>query len=469
MSQEQEPGKTTQKSYDRLDIITDYIFNRKKNVAITGVGGVGKSYLISQLADLAKEKGINCALTSTTGVSAYNLGNGAKTIHSYLGVMMPNYIPEDVDTFLISYSKKILRKNKYKGRWLATELLIIDEVSMLGGTFLELIDSIAKLIRKNNKPFGGIQVVFSYDMLQLPPVKDVYPFESTVWKELNFQYFVLNKAHRFASQTWTDLLKRARLGKLTQEDKSELKICLSKDSPEGIQPTIIFSKNMDVESFNIERIQELGGKSKVYHSVDEVVEEEFNSLFFNKEKKPEVTNKLNGIPSNLKVVEYCNKQQIALLNSNLNIGETVELKIGAQVMLLFNFDLDLGLVNGSLGIVHELDDDAVGVEFFKAGYHRIPVACFTIETEYDMLSRKIIPLKLAWASTIHKCQGLTLDCVEIDIGRSIFSPNQAYVALSRCKSLDGLYISELMFSKIYPDKKALQFEEQMQSIAIQLE
>ncbi len=183
------------------DTIFSTVFDEKKNVFITAGGGSGKSYLLREIYATASERGLHpkeIALVSTTGISAYNIGG--QTIHSWCGILLPNGITEmDAETLQSTVSsivrKAMMRKQTIQVK--QTKLLLIDEVSMLGGFYLELLDKVCRGIRKCEKPLGGIQVVMTGDMFQLQSVGDVFLFESEVWDELQCIYFVLQTFYRF--------------------------------------------------------------------------------------------------------------------------------------------------------------------------------------------------------------------------------------------------------------------------------
>jgi len=400
-----------------------------KNIYISGVGGTGKSYFIKYLNE-KYEKGV---LTSTTGISAFNIGG--RTLHSWAGVVLPNNEddPEKIFKRCIFKIKKDVRILK---RWKFTKCLFIDEVSMLGGTYLTLLDAIAKVVRKSDKPFGGIQIVCTGDFLQLPPVKDVYPFEVNIWSDLNFTTFNLTKCHRFNDNVYMELLKRARIGKFTKEDIEILQKRVGLEIGEII-PTILLSKNADVYEKNRKELDKLPGETNIITAVDEVLDQQGKKIgeFIPKEIEDEFT---------------CEK--------------TLYLKSRAQVMLTINYDIEMGFVNGSRGVIQSITRSAmdgsviVHVKFMNGAILPVTSHSFGIEDGDVKYVRKMLPLKLCWATSIHKSQGLTLDNIYVDLGKDIFCPGQGYVALSRCRNLNSLHIKTFLPSKIYPDKKALEFE-----------
>ncbi len=475
---------------ERLSIIKKYIDN-KQNIFISGIGGTGKSYLIKEIYNFYKnelqspEPGLNTkiVLTSTTGISAYNIGG--QTIHKWSGLILPSTDVKDPATFIRKCLRKINNDRKLLQRWTHTKIIIIDEISMCGGTYLHFLNIIAKEIRQSNKPFGGIQLIASGDMLQLPPVKDIYPFEAPVWKDLNFTNIVLTKAYRFENQNWTDILQRIRLQKMTLSDINTLKQCLERynlvysdvsnsSEPEPgsliekithftistrsgtrglegtfqkIKPTIISPLNEYVDRINLEELNKISGQEFIYKSID--------TCGFN--------------DPNLDEIDYskfkkCNKDEIEFLDKETIIPSEIKLKIGAQVMLLINLDVDLGLVNGTRGIIQDCLDKSVLILFenqdtpLKVDFQK----CHNVEDfEGKIYSRTMIPIKLSFAITIHKVQGSTLTSAIVNCGRGIFCEGQAYVALSRVRNSDNLYLSEFFPSKITTNKKALTFEQNM--------
>lgn len=435
---------------DRLSVLTEAIFENKDNVYISGIAGSGKSYLLKQLYDEAIKRKINSVLTSTTGVSAFNVGGC--TIHSWTGIILPSQIPKDIQEFISRIVTKIKFKRYLLKKWQNIRTLFIDEVSMLGANYIDVIDNVARRVRGIDSPFGGIQVVASGDFLQLPPVGDFFCFESPCWEELHFKNYVLTKAYRFTEQKWNDILQRARIGKLTSSDISYLKKCINKINESDIKPTVIYSLKKDVDDINEVALDDIDEKSYLYEAIDFMGEE----IQTTSEKEE------------FKIIRNCTEEQSKVLDSNLNVKRKVVLKKGAQVMLLANLDVAEGLVNGSRGIITKIDDNEITVKF-KGKNHEfeeiIKPYDFKIEHQEELLVRKIVPLIPAYASTVHKMQGLTIDCGIVNCGDSIFSPGQAYVALSRVRSLEGLYLESLKPEKIYPNKKALKFEEEMKKDA----
>lgn len=411
------------------------VFENKNNIFLSGSGGTGKSYLLANtIKKIGDEKGLNIALTSTTGVSAVAIGG--TTIHRWSGIRLGKELP-------IVIANRIRKSKECLKRWIETDILIIDEVSMLGLEIFELLDNIARKIRDNNKPFGGIQLILSGDFLQLPPVNDEFIFKSSVWKELNIINYKLTIPRRFPDVNHFELLQRARIGKLLPEDVKNLKNRVNEyikyigsggERRDEIKPTRIYSLKRDVEKHNFDELLKLQGDYITYISTDKI-----------SKKNKEVVSK----SEEKEYVEYM----------DTIIPRQLYFKEGAQVMLTYNLDIDMGLVNGSRGVVKSCEKDGVVVLFKNKMSVKITVNPIEFEDGNVKIIRNQIPLILAWAISIHKSQGSSLDYAIVDLGGSIFSAGMAYVALSRVRTISGVLLSNFLANKIYADGEALEFEE----------
>ena len=386
-----------------------------RNVFISGVGGCGKTHLLKQLyATLCLTH--RCLLTSTTGISAYNLGG--VTVHSWCKIIIPKDI-DDTQRWLDRLVATLMKRRDTARKYRDLQLLFLDEVSMLGANFMDVLNYVCKKIRNNSKPFGGIQLVVSGDMLQLAPVQDGFPFESEAWETLNLKYFRLVKAWRFDNQRWVDLLSRARVGALIEEDKQLLQSRVGAPPTGGITPIFLASTNKVVDGLNRVELDKIGLDAVIFRSTD------------------------SPTPST----------EVSFM-----ADPTLTLKIGSQVMLLANLDIAAGLTNGSRGVVLDFAYPHLVKVRFEEGIKDIEPFSFQVEHKEKIYTRLALPLKLAFATSIHKSQSLTLSSVEMDIGKDVFCDGQSYVALSRCKSLEGLFIRSLDLAKIRPNLKALEFE-----------
>jgi ATP-dependent DNA helicase PIF1 len=417
------------------DKIKEYI-ELGHNIFITGPGGVGKSFYINKLKEEYKDE---IALTSTTGVSSHNLK--AMTIHSFTGIGI--FKNSDKVDSIVSKLKKYKMYETVKTRVRKFSIIVIDEVSMLGKAFLEIINDMLQLLRGNDRLFGGLQVIFTGDFLQLPPINDDFCFTSNIWKKLDLKTIYLTKMFRVNDELYSSILERARLGKTTKEDNQELCKRLFaykkyiKDIEENeekdilnIQPTFLYSKKINVEDKNMEEL---------YKNPNEL-------LIF----KPIYTDKHKSC-----------KVDFDKINDNLH------LKIGAQVMLNVNLDIDLGLVNGSRGVITSYNADkgeikAKMIDNVERTFNRHEYV--HEEDDKVMYKSNQYPFILAYALSIHKVQGCTLDCAVIDLGHSIFEENMAYVALSRVRNLNGLYLQNFQSYKIFASKQALEFYEKIEIV-----
>jgi len=385
-----------------------------KSILLSGEAGTGKTEVIKKFhRDFSKKR--NIALTSTTGTSALLMGG--TTIHSFLGIGLgkgsAGYIASGIRG----------KKNVTK-RWNDLDILVIDEISMLDPELFDKLDKVGRMIRgaeashRKDLPWGGIQLVLSGDFLQLPVVgSDNFTFEAASW---DVESFILEENVRQSGDVkWSEILSDIRLGIVTEEATTILESRVNADvSKNGVIPTKLYSRNVDVDRVNDDALDILAANNP------DLVFSEYEMTAIKMTKK-----KISD-----QVIDSYKGRCIA--------PETLQLCVGAQVMLLIN-KLDLGLSNGSRGYVTRFTQEtglpvvkfANGVEIeIERHDFRVNDSNGDVEFVLDQL-----PIKIAYALSIHKSQGITLDCVEVDI-RSCFCDGQAYVALSRVKNLDGLSI-----------------------------
>ena len=417
--------------------LKEYLF-LGHNVFLTGPGGVGKSYYINQLK---KELQDRLSITSTTGVSAFNLG--AQTIHSFSGVgaMKPR---DTVDSIL----KKIRKNKNAMTRIHACEILVIDEISMLGEHYLEMLDAVFQRIRGKMTVFGGIQVIFTGDFLQLPPVNDTFCFNSNVWSALQLKLIYLTKMYRVKDPAYTGMLERIRMARHTPDDNKELYkrffaykdyIAKEKENDDfSIRPTFLYSKKVDVHEKNMEELEKNPSELLLFRPM--VVKGDAYERYDQDERKK---------------FDLDMKENSSVLY----------LKVGAQVMLTVNLDCDSGLVNGSRGVIRDYQNGSLVVEFLNGSTMHFARHETVVEEDGKVLYKIVqFPFILAYALSIHKVQGSTLDFAVIDIGHSVFESSMSYVALSRVRSLEGLFLEAYQPHKIFCNKEALEFYDRLHPV-----
>ena len=401
-----------------------------KNVFMTGCGGTGKSYVIGMLQKGLEEmtgKKLCIEVTALTGCAALLLGPKAKTLHSWAGIGLGREEPIDLVW-------KINRNGRAKKFWKNTDLLVIDEISMLTAELLEKLNEIGQRMRRRfDKPFGGIQLLLVGDFFQLPPVvkdaKAVFAFESRLWPTIVDATIELKEIHRQKDPVFQAVLGEARRGHIGPESEALLKGRIGLDwKSHKIRPTLLFPKNAEVDMINNVNLKVLKGRPYVY-----TIQYAYGSA---------------KIADKTKILDATFMKTVATMDRDAMYRTELTLLVGAQVMLIANLDIGKGLVNGSRGVVvgftektAEENAEIPIVEFLNGLRLPIPPHKWEIESHAGVY-RCQIPLRLARACTIHKAQGSTLDCALVDIGTNCFEYGQAYVALSRVKSLDSLYVHE---------------------------
>jgi len=431
-----------------------------KNIFITGPGGSGKSELIRKIYRDAKEKGKNISVCALTGCAAVLLQCKAKTIHSWAGIGLGSGTIE-------ANIKKVTDKEFKKKNWKETQILVIDEVSMLSLKLFVMLDRIGRRVRKcESRPFGGIQLIFSGDFYQLPPVgnKDEletmqFCFESEIWNEVFplENQIQLVKIFRQADPIYAGILNQIREGRLKRSSNDKLLEYVGKTIPEDslIRPTKLFPTKNKVEAINNNEMLTLSSEEKVY-KVKPVLDLPMTKN--EKEKRSRYNEKDIQI-------------ELAYLEGNLLCDSEIHLKIGAQVMCVVNIDLELPsgemLCNGSQGIVTGFVENGLPIVKFKNGIEQVMARHIWPSENIPGIGVAQIPLILAWALTIHKAQGATLELAEIDVGSGIFECGQTYVALSRIKSLEGLYLTSFDASKIRIHKKVKEYYRQLLEKVVQ--
>lgn len=372
-----------------------------ESVFLTGPPGAGKTYVLNDYVRRAVKSGKVVAVTASTGIAATHIGG--TTIHSWSGLGIREQLGARDKQVLASNAKLVKRYN-------SVDVLVIDEISMLHGRRLDMVNEACKLLRKDSRPFGGLQVVLVGDFFQLPPISRGselldFAYESAAWQELSPQICYLTEQHRLRSDGLLDLLEAMRQGHIDTQHEELLQQRLSVPVPEKGQVTRLYAHNVDIDTVN--------------------------------------QNYLNNIDEKLHVYEMQTKgaaAKVEQLRRGILAPDSLELKIGAEVMFVAN-NPSVGFVNGTRGKVTGFDDGQPVIKLASSS-RRIKVVPHSWKLEEDSRVRAEVtqlPLRLAWAITIHKSQGMSLDSAEIDLGKS-FTPGMGYVALSRVRSSDGLYL-----------------------------
>ena len=470
------------------------VFKSGENMFLTGPGGTGKSAFIRYIQEESFRKGRDIHVCAMTGCAAVMLECKAKTIHSWAGIGL-------CGDPICKMVERVSRNRYAKAVWKAVDILVVDEVSMMSQKIFETLDAIGRHVRRSRRPFGGIQLLFTGDFYQLPPVfknnndpaailseddkkEGRFCFQSPLWLE-TFpweNHIQLIKIFRQTDQVYQKILNQIRKGCLKQSSYRILMEQIGKEPPEILGTQQVAKKSND-ETNNEEAtinkpIHYTFKPTKLYptrHLAKMVNSAEMSNLQgdqhdFDIKKRYDLE-----MTKADKAQHMCfNKEQmdkeLAYLQGNLLCEPTVHLKIGTQVMCLVNIRLNNGdmLCNGSQGIVVRFEgtNKDLPVVLFRRGNYEMTMDYHVwASSNIPGIGVSQIPLIHAWALTIHKSQGSTLEMAEIDAGSGIFECGQTYVALSRVKSLEGLYLSAFDPTRIRINGVVKEFYEQMEANA----
>ncbi|MEK7552108.1 MAG: AAA family ATPase [Patescibacteria group bacterium] len=390
------------------------------NVFLTGRAGSGKTYLLNQFIEYLKENEVETGITASTGIAATHM-NGV-TIHSWSGLGIRDRLTaRDLD---LMEQKPYLWKRMER-----VKVLIIDEVSMLHHFRLDLINQILKSFKRNSLPFGGIQVVLCGDFFQLPPVSRMgeqdahFVYKSDSWREMNVKVCYLDEQHRQFDDVSIKILNDIRQNNVSEETIAHLHSRLNKKLKGDLKPTRLYTHNADVDQINQVELERVDGEGRLFEMEARGSEH---------------------------LVEVLKKSCLA--------PEKLNLKIGAQVMFVKN-NYEQGFVNGTLGKVIRFDDAGPVVRTLSGKIITASPMEWVIEEEGKRKAEITqVPLRLAWAITVHKSQGMTLDAAEIDLSKS-FERGMGYVALSRVRSIDGLSLLGLNEMALAVNEDVLNFDQ----------
>jgi len=398
------------------------------NVFVTGPAGSGKTHLINQYIAYLRQHDIDVGITASTGIAATHMGG--MTIHSWAGIGIKSNISE--------YDLEAMHDKQYLLRRIErVKVLIIDEVSMLHHFRLDLVDKVMRSMKRADLPFGGVQVVLCGDFFQLPPVtrmgeqasKFIYKSES--WREAGFTVCYLSEQFRQKDDVCITILNEIRAGDVSEESRAHLESRYNKRSENiSIEPTKLFTHNLDVDSLNSAELEKL------------------------KDTMTEYRMQTKGKDQ---IVEALKKSCLA--------PERLYLKVGARVMCLKN-NFEKGYVNGTLGVVISCDGGSDPVIRTVSG-KRIVLERVSWKIEEDgrtIAELNQYPLRLAWAITVHKSQGMSLDAVEVDLSKS-FEPGMGYVALSRVRTLNGLTLLGLNETALEVHEEVRGFDQELRDLS----
>jgi ATP-dependent DNA helicase PIF1 len=394
---------------------------RGESLFFTGNAGTGKTTTMRELITRLTERGSGKVfVTASTGAAAV-LCRGT-TLHSFAGIGLGK---ESAERLIMKLSKAARK------RWGQASTLVIDEISMIDGTLLDKIDAVGRAARRSSRPFGGVQVIVSGDFMQLPPVKvSRFAFEADVWSTaFGANQFCLTRVFRQHDQSFVSLLNELRVGRASPATCATLQATVARGlgAVDGIEPTKLFARNVQVDAINKQRLLELAGATTTLRARDE---------------------------GDVRRIEQC------------SYPAELHLKRNAQIMLLKNIDVEKKLINGSRGRVVAIQRkdgqiDSIKCQFKNAGEWNVKRDEATVEEAGKVLaSRSQFPLRLAWALSIHKSQGQTIDLLDCDL-QGCFEDGQAYTAVSRASDLDNLVVRNFSPRVVKASAKCLAFDQRL--------
>ena len=402
-----------------------------ENVFLTGSAGAGKTYTLNQYINYLKVRKVPVAITASTGIAATHM-NGM-TIHTWAGIGIKDTLSDD--------DLKRMKERKYLKEHLENaQVLIIDEISMLHAKQLNLVNQVLKYFKESDEAFGGIQVIAAGDFFQLPPVgrngeqnRDKFCFMSNAWVEAKFRVCYLTEQHRQDDSALNDILNAIRAQNIQQQHIQALNETRDQDIGETF--TRLYTHNMDVDSINFQHL-----------------------------------NAIDGTDHQFVAVTDGNEKLIETLKSSVRAPDELTLKKHAKVMFVKN-NFDMGYINGSLGeVIGFEEDDELGmlpkVKMTDGTTLLVAPETWSVDNEggKTIASLQQVPLRLAWAITIHKSQGMTLEAAEINLSHT-FEKGQGYVALSRLKSITGLRLLGFNDQALELDSLAIKADRRFQELS----
>ena len=401
------------------------------SVFLTGPPGAGKTFVLNEFIRRSERRGKRVAVTASTGIAATHIGGA--TIHSWSGL--------GIKDSLSGFDREWLKANdRLKKRYNGTDILVIDEVSMLHGKRLDMVNEVCKLLREREEPFGGLQLILVGDLFQLPPINresDSADFVHTseAWAELAPKICYLSEQHRQSGDRLLDVLEAMRRDEIEEWHTDALMERMGMQPTDGSPVTRLYTHNVDVDQINQRHLGALHGEAKQYE-----------------------------------MKKAGNASKVEQLVRSVLAPELLELKTGAEVMFVAN-NFPEGYVNGSRGQVVGFDKETglPEVRLLSSGRKvEVDYQSWTMMEDGKKRAEVIqLPLRLAWAITIHKSQGMSLDAAEIDLSKS-FTPGMGYVALSRVRSLDGVFLSGMnaMAMRLHPE--IFEFDEHLRVASSEL-
>ena len=396
-----------------------------RSALLTGAAGTGKTYLLNTFIAQARKRGKKVSVTATTGLAATHLGGN--TIHSWSGIGVSDHLPNNFFERLSKTRRDVISK---------TDVLIIDEISMLHDFRLDMIDKVLRTVRENDQPFGGIQLVMSGDFFQLPPVNRPneqgggFVVYSDAWQELQPAVLYLERQYRQNDEQLLEILTALRTGDVRRRHVEALLARTKIEPPDG-DITELHTVNVDVDDINIQKLAELPGEERSYQQTT------------------------TG-----------SKIYVENLQRSVLAPENLVIKLGALVMAVKNSPQKL-YANGSIGTVVDFEPlTEYPVVEFRDGRRvtMVPDVWELRDGERKRASISQVPLRLAWAITVHKSQGMTLDAAKIDL-RKAFVEGMGYVALSRVRDLDNLYLYGINRRALEVSPDALAIDEVLRQVS----